>query len=144
MFVTKGLVSKKSGGGGISFPDVCKTPAPPAPFVPIPYPNSQYQENLKKASDVDAKAANGNKVAAKVQQTAIKNLQKSVGDEAGTLKGVTTAVNAVHVGYTLHQAGIGKPKTSDKTSIEMGFLGRSVTGCRPAPTGHALGRAARC
>ena len=23
----------------MAFPDVCKTPAPPAPFVPIPYPN---------------------------------------------------------------------------------------------------------
>ena len=25
-------------GIDIGFPDVCKTPAPPAPFVPIPYP----------------------------------------------------------------------------------------------------------
>jgi len=23
----------------MAFPDVCKTPAPPAPFVPVPYPN---------------------------------------------------------------------------------------------------------
>ena len=27
-----------AGGGGFGFPSVCKTPAPPAPFVPIPYP----------------------------------------------------------------------------------------------------------
>ena len=27
------------GGLNAAFPDVCKTPAPPAPFVPIPYPN---------------------------------------------------------------------------------------------------------
>jgi predicted ribosomally synthesized peptide with nif11-like leader len=26
-------------GGGFGFPNVCKTPAPPAPFVPIPYPS---------------------------------------------------------------------------------------------------------
>ncbi len=25
-------------GMSMAFPDVCKTPAPPAPFVPIPYP----------------------------------------------------------------------------------------------------------
>ncbi len=27
------------GGMNFAAPDVCKTPAPPAPFVPIPYPN---------------------------------------------------------------------------------------------------------
>ena len=27
------------GGVHNAIPDVCKTPAPPAPFVPIPYPN---------------------------------------------------------------------------------------------------------
>ena len=27
------------GGQNFAMPDVCKTPAPPAPFVPIPYPN---------------------------------------------------------------------------------------------------------
>ena len=33
------VVHKSSSGVSIAFPDVCKTPAPPAPFVPIPYPN---------------------------------------------------------------------------------------------------------
>ncbi len=33
------IVNEDSGGVTIAFPDVCKTPAPPAPFVPIPYPN---------------------------------------------------------------------------------------------------------
>lgn len=27
------------GGMSFAFPDVCKTPAPPAPPIPIPYPN---------------------------------------------------------------------------------------------------------
>lgn len=27
------------GGMNFAMPDVCKTPAPPIPFVPIPYPN---------------------------------------------------------------------------------------------------------
>jgi hypothetical protein len=27
------------GGISVCFPDVCKIPAPPAPFVPAPYPN---------------------------------------------------------------------------------------------------------
>ena len=33
------VVHQSSMGVTIAFPDVCKTPAPPAPFVPIPYPN---------------------------------------------------------------------------------------------------------
>ena len=31
--------STREGGKCFAFPDVCKTPAPPAPFVPVPYPN---------------------------------------------------------------------------------------------------------
>ncbi len=114
-------VQKKSSGAGIVFPDVCKTPAPPAPFVPIPYPNSQYQDNLRKASEVDAKAKTGNRKAIKAQTKAINNLKKSMGDEAGTLKGVVSAFTAVQIGYTLHQGGVGTPKTSKQTSVSMGL-----------------------
>ena len=35
----RGIAHKGSGGMSIAFPDVCKTPAPPAPPIPIPYPN---------------------------------------------------------------------------------------------------------
>lgn len=31
--------SNRSAGQSLNFPDVCKTPAPPAPFVPVPYPD---------------------------------------------------------------------------------------------------------
>jgi hypothetical protein len=31
--------SSKGGGSCAGFPDVCKVPAPPAPFVPTPFPN---------------------------------------------------------------------------------------------------------
>ena len=31
-----------------AFPDVCKTPAPPAPFVPIPYPNIGMSKGVSK------------------------------------------------------------------------------------------------
>ena len=36
---SRGIAHKGSGGLSIAFPDVCKTPAPPAPPIPIPYPN---------------------------------------------------------------------------------------------------------
>ena len=35
----RGIVHKGSGGMSMVLPDVCKTPAPPAPPIPIPYPN---------------------------------------------------------------------------------------------------------
>ncbi len=31
--------SNRGAGSSLNFPDVCKTPAPPAPFIPVPYPN---------------------------------------------------------------------------------------------------------
>lgn len=31
--------SNRGPGSSLNFPDVCKTPAPPAPFVPVPYPD---------------------------------------------------------------------------------------------------------
>ncbi len=31
--------SNRGMGMSLNFPDVCKTPAPPAPFVPVPYPD---------------------------------------------------------------------------------------------------------
>ena len=73
--------ANKSGGQSVAFPDVCKVPAPPAPFVPIPYPNSQFEENLRKANAIDAKA------------------------EAGTLKGIMSAGQAVRAGRTVHFSG---------------------------------------
>jgi hypothetical protein len=30
------------GGMSFTFPDICKTPAPPLPFIPIPYPNWSF------------------------------------------------------------------------------------------------------
>ena len=33
------FANSQAGGQDMAFPDVCLTPAPPAPPVPIPYPN---------------------------------------------------------------------------------------------------------
>ena len=111
---------KGSGGTTIAFPDVCKVPAPPAPFVPVPYPNVDYQRNLRKAQKVDALAAKGDKKAKKLQEQAISNLSQSVGDEAGTLKGVISASGAVKMGYTLSVNGIGRPLQGKGTAMSMG------------------------
>lgn len=74
-----------AGSNGIStaFPDVCKTPAPPAPPVPIPYPN------IAKSSDTAQGAGtvkcDGNAVCVKDS-----NFMVSSGDEAGSLFGVVS------------------------------------------------------
>lgn len=116
--------SSKGGGKGVGFPDVCKTPAPPAPFAPIPYPNSQYQANLQKANRVDAQAAAGNKKAQKKQMQAIASYNKAAGsNEAGTLKGVVSHVKsagqAVRAGYVLHKGAVGAPTKGEINAIKM-------------------------
>ncbi len=74
------IVNEDSGGVTIAFPDVCKTPAPPAPFVPIPYPN------IAKSGDT---AKGTKKVKAEGKPICVKdsNFSMSTGDEAGSAGG---------------------------------------------------------
>lgn len=74
------VVNEDSDGVSIAFPDVCKTPAPPAPFVPIPYPN------IAKSSDT-AQGTKTVKVAGKPVCVQDSNFSTSTGDEAGSAGG---------------------------------------------------------
>ena len=71
------VVHAGSNGITIAFPDVCKTPSPPAPPIPIPYPN------IAKSSDTAQGATkvkcDGNPVCVKDS-----NFSMSTGDEAGS------------------------------------------------------------
>ena len=70
----------------MAFPDVCKTPAPPAPPVPIPYPNiAQSTDTAKGSSTVKC---DGNPVCLKDS-----NFSTSSGDEAGSVGGVVSSKN---------------------------------------------------
>jgi len=74
------VVHAGSNGITIAFPDVCKTPAPPAPFVPIPYPNiAKSSDTAQGASTVKC---DGNPVCLKDS-----NFSMSTGDEGGTAGG---------------------------------------------------------
>jgi Toxin PAAR-like domain len=77
------VVHKGSNGITTAFPDVCKTPAPPAPFVPIPYPN------IAKSSDTD-KGASTVKCDGNPTCVSDSNFMMSTGDEAGSLLGVAS------------------------------------------------------
>lgn len=74
------VVHKGSSGITIAFPDVCKTPAPPAPFVPIPYPNIAKSSDTSKGSK--KVKCDGNPICLKDS-----NFMMSTGDEAGTAGG---------------------------------------------------------
>ena len=71
-----------AGSSGINtiFPDVCKTPAPPAPPIPIPYPNvAKSSDTAQGAKKVQC---DGNPVCVKDS-----NFSMSTGDEAGSAGG---------------------------------------------------------
>jgi len=80
------VIHKSSNGTTIAFPDVCLTPAPPAPPVPIPYPNIAMSSDTAKGSK--KVKGDGNPICLKDS-----NFSKSTGDEAGVNKGVASAKN---------------------------------------------------
>lgn len=92
--------SSKGGGTCFALPDVCKTPAPPAPFAPIPYPNTAMPNQAKKESKKV-------KFCGKPALTKKSEIPRSMGDEAGTLKGMISAKNMDKATY---QSGSGKVK----------------------------------
>ena len=91
----RGIAHKGSGGLSIVFPDVCKTPAPPAPFVPIPYPN------IGKASDTSG-GPSSVKCDGSMPMVKGAKYSKSMGDEAGTLKGIMSMANMGECEYMMY------------------------------------------
>lgn len=74
------IVNTDSNGMSIAFPDVCLTPAPPAPPIPIPYPNIAKSSDT--AQGTKTVKAEGNPIC--VQDS---NFSTSSGDEAGSAGG---------------------------------------------------------
>ncbi len=74
-------------GIAFAFPDVCNTPAPPGPPVPIPYPNVAQLGDARPVSDVPGKEllAGGDPVLLATSEVAT-----SSGDEAGSVGGVVS------------------------------------------------------
>ena len=74
-------------GIALAFPDVCKTPAPPGPPVPIPYPNIAQLGQASPVTDASGKAVlvgpSGDHVLLLDSE-----VSTSTGDEAGSAGGV--------------------------------------------------------
>jgi hypothetical protein len=77
------VVHKSSSGINQAFPDVCKTPAPPGPPLPIPYPNIAM--SLHAADTATTVRADGNPIMLSTSKFAM-----STGDEAGSLMGMVS------------------------------------------------------
>lgn len=78
------VVHKTSGGVATAFPDVCKTPAPAGPPIPLPYPNIAMSSDT--ASGSSTVKMDGNPIMIKSSYFAV-----STGDEAGSALGVLSS-----------------------------------------------------
>lgn len=78
--------SSKGGGECLAVPDTCKTPAPPGPPVPLPYPNTGMVNQAKKTSTKV-------KFVSKQVVTTKSEVPRTMGDEPGVAKGVVSNTN---------------------------------------------------
>ena len=104
--------STKGGGTAFCMPDVCLTPAPPAPPVPIPYPNTGMVNQTKKTS-TKVKFA-GKEVVSKKSE-----MSRSMGDEAGVNKGTMSGMNMSKV---LFKKGSGKVKIEGQPCVHLTIM----------------------
>lgn len=104
-------MTTKGGGQVFAFPDVCKVPAPPAPPVPTPFPNIGM-----------CTQANGGTCSKKVKVlnqpviTKASEIPRTMGDEAGTLKGVSSGTNMDKVTF---KQGVTKVKVEGNDVVNM-------------------------
>ena len=94
--------STKGGGQCLGMPDVCLVPAPPAPPIPTPFPNTGMVNQAEKTSTKV-------KFAGKEVVTKKSEISRSMGDEAGVNKGVMSGTNMDKVTFK---------KGSSKVKIE--------------------------
>lgn len=100
----------KGGGAIMLFPDVCKVPAPPAPFIPVPYPNQAPPKltggSKQKVQTKSVKKKTKAGVGMKGKVGGMKsNVSRSFGDEAGTLKGMASTSQGQALVHRLQTQG---------------------------------------
>jgi hypothetical protein len=119
-----------AAGGGAPI-DVCKIPAPPAPFAPSPFPNLVM---CTSASGESSKVKFMNKAAL----TKSSKWSMSKGDEAGVLKGLKAPFQMSKVVYKNASSKVkaqGKPVTTvTKMTAHNGASANAPVGLQMAPT----------
>lgn len=122
--------STKGGGVAMAFPDVCKTPAPPAPPVPIPYPNIGQ---LSSASKTSSKV----KMSSKETVTTKSEIPNSNGDNAGVAGGVKSNVNMKKITFTKGSAKVkveGEPVVRLTSMTQHNGSSANIPGAQIVPS----------
>ena len=104
--------STKGGGQCFAMPDVCLTPAPPAPPIPVPYPNIGMVNQAKKTSKKV-------KFSGKEVVTKKSEISRSSGDEAGVNKGVVSGMNMDKVTF---KKGSSKVKIEGQPCVHLTIM----------------------
>jgi uncharacterized Zn-binding protein involved in type VI secretion len=109
-----------------AFPDVCLTPAPPSPPIPVPYPNiAQLADATGTASNVNA--------GGKPVVTEASSISQSTGDDAGSNGGVTSGTTKGECKFTTFSTTV---KANGKGIVR---LGDSTTQNKQNAVGTVLG-----
>jgi len=124
-------MSSKGGGMAQAFPDVCKTPAPPAAPIPFPYPNMAMLNQAKKESKKV-------KVKNKGAVTMGSKVGSSSGDEPGLAGGL---VSSKKRGEAKPKKGSSKVKVEGKAAVfqlcifgHNGSNANMPVGCHTTPS----------
>ncbi len=124
--------STSAGGNCMAMPDVCLTPMPPpVGTVPIPYPNTAM---LNQATKTSTKV----KFVSKEVVTMKSEIPKSMGDEAGTNKGVMSGMNMDKVTFKMGSSMVkveGQPCIHlTSMSAHNGMSANAPAGTQVAPS----------
>lgn len=106
-------ISTKKSGTCLAVPDVCKVPAPPAPPVPTPFPNTG--QAMQANSGVSTKTKVGGKEA--ILENA--KIPMSAGDEPGSLGGM---VSNKFKGEVIFKKGSSSVKIEGKGVCYLGSM----------------------
>jgi len=86
--------STRGGGTTFVFPDVCKVPAPPAPPIPTPFPNTGQCADARGST-----CSKRVKISNKQVLTRASVIPTTHGDEPGTLKGMISSTTGSQLKY---------------------------------------------
>lgn len=110
------IATTKAGGICFAFPDVCNTPAPPGPPVPVPYPNIGQLQEAVQTSDGSVKPGpvrvGGEHVILQASR-----IPTTTGDEAGSAGGVQSGVIK---GPVTFEGGSGTVRIHGEAVVRLG------------------------
>ena len=122
--------STKAGGQVFAFPDVCKVPAPPAPPIPTPFPN------IGMCNQADGGTCSQKvKILNQPVITKASEIPTTMGDEAGTLKGVSSGTNMDKATFKM---GVSKVKVEGNDIVNLLKTTAQNGSSANAPAGNVI------